>query len=284
MNKIKIYELHNCLHHIIEIFMYILNKNKIDYDLKYNIENDNELWIGIFNNGETPNKYIMINTEPLNVEYWENMLNNVIKNALFIIDYSYGNENVYKKINISNYFILPIGYCELHETIYNTVLASVDKDIDILFYGAITERRKNILTDITKFSNENNINFVLRNNDLYDYNEKSKILSRSKIVITIASRDPEILKTNDMFRLSFLLSNKIFFITEKIGDNIIENDIFGDYIDYYTTVDELKNKIIYYLNNPEERDNKANKLYEFSKNNYNIENNFPIDKIKTFIL
>jgi glycosyltransferase involved in cell wall biosynthesis len=264
--------------------MYILNKNKIDYDLKYNIENDNELWIGIFNNGETPNKYIMINTEPLNVEYWENMLNNVIKNALFIIDYSYGNENVYKNFNISNYFILPIGYCELHEKIYNNILSYVDKDIDILFYGAITERRKNILTDITKFSNENNINFIIRNNDLYDYNEKSKILSRSKIVITIASRDPEILKTNDMFRLSFLLSNKIFFITEKIGDNIIENDIFGDYIDYYTTVDELKNKIIYYLNNPEERDNKANKLYEFSKNNYNIENNFPIDKIKTFIL
>ena len=264
--------------------MYILNKNKIDYDLKYNIENDNELWIGIFNNGETPKKYIMINTEPLNVEYWKNTLKNVIENALYIIDYSYGNENIYKNMNINNYFILPIGYCKLHETIYNNILPSVNKDIDILFYGAITERRKNILTDITKFSNENNINFVIRNNDLYDYNEKSKILSRSKIVITIASRDPEILKTNDMFRLSFLLSNKIFFIAEKIGDNIIENDVFGDYIDYYKTVEELKNKIIYYLNNHEERDNNAGKLYEFTKNNYNVENQFPINKIKSFIL
>ena len=187
-------------------------------------------------------------------------------------------------MNINNYFILPIGYCKLHETIYNNILPSVNKDIDILFYGAITERRKNILTDITKFSNENNINFVIRNNDLYDYNEKSKILSRSKIVITIASRDPEILKTNDMFRLSFLLSNKIFFIAEKIGDNIIENDVFGDYIDYYKTVEELKNKIIYYLNNHEERDNNAGKLYEFTKNNYNVENQFPINKIKSFIL
>ena len=47
-------------------------------------------------------------------------------------------------MNISNYFILPIGYCELHENIYNNSVLSQCKDIDILFYGALTERRKNI--------------------------------------------------------------------------------------------------------------------------------------------
>ena len=190
------------------------------------------------------NKYIMINTEPINLVHWRNILDNAIHNALFIIDYSYGNENVYKNMNISNYFILPIGYCELHENIYNNSVLSQCKDIDILFYGALTERRKNILEVIQKFSDENNINLVVRNNNLYDYNEKSNVLSRTKIVITIASREPEILKTNDMFRLSFLLSNKIFFITERIGDNIIENDIFGNYIEYYSTTEELKNKIL----------------------------------------
>ena len=281
--KIKVFEIDNCLHHIIEIFMYILYKNNITCILKYQLENDNEIWLGIFNDGKVPNKYIMINTEPINLDHWQNILKNAIQNALFIIDYSYGNENVYKSMNINNYFILPIGYCNLHEIIYNNSNLSIYKDIDILFYGALTERRKNILEIIQKFANENNINLVIRNNNLYDYNEKSSILSRTKIVITIASREPEILKTNDMFRLSFLLSNKIFFITEKIGDNIIEDDIFGKYIEYYNTIEELKSKILYYLNNPEERENKVNKLYEFAKNNYDIEKNFPIDKLKSYI-
>ena len=283
-NTIKIFEIDNCLHHIIEIFMYILYRNNITCMLTYCLENDNEIWIGIFNDGKVPNKYIMINTEPINLVHWRNILDNAIHNALFIIDYSYGNENVYKNMNISNYFILPIGYCELHENIYNNSVLSQCKDIDILFYGALTERRKNILEVIQKFSDENNINLVVRNNNLYDYNEKSNVLSRTKIVITIASREPEILKTNDMFRLSFLLSNKIFFITERIGDNIIENDIFGNYIEYYSTTEELKNKILYYINNSKERENKAYKLYNFTKNNYDIEKLFPIDKLKSYIL
>lgn len=282
--KIKVFEIDNCLHHIIEIFMYVLHKNNITCMLTYRIENDNEIWLGIFNDGIVPNKYIMLNTEPIHLDYWQNILKNAIQNALFIIDYSYGNENIYKSMNINNYFILPIGYCDLHEFIYNNSNLSTYKDIDILFYGALTERRKNILENIQKFSNENNINLVIRNNNLYDYNEKSNMVSRTKIVITIASREPEILKTNDMFRLSFLLSNKIFFITEKIGDNIIEDNIFGKYIEYYNTIEELKSKILYYLNNPVDRENKVNELYNFAKNNYDIVKNFPIDKFKSIVI
>jgi len=223
----------------------------------------------------------MLNTEPLNLDYYKNILKDAINNSLFIIDYSYGNENIYKDMNISNYFILPIAYCEYHEHIYRNL--SNYQDIDILFYGSITNRRKFILNELKTFLNKNNINILVRHNDLYDYKEKSYILSRTKIVITITSRDPKILKTNDMFRLSFLLSNKIFFIAEKIGDTIIEDDIFGDYIEYYSKMEELQNKILYYIKNEEKRKDKANKLYEYSKLNYNIENLFPIEKIKLLI-
>jgi hypothetical protein len=284
MKKIKVFEVAECLHHIIEIMLYIFHKNNIEFELTYCLQNDDEIWFGIFNDGKTPKKYIMLNTEPLNLDYWNNILKNSIQNALFIIDYSYGNENIYKSMNINNYFILPIGYCELHEIIYNNSNLSTNKDIDILFYGALTERRKNILDDVKKFTDENNIKLIIRNNNLYDYNEKSNILSRTKIVITIASREPEILKTNDMFRLSFLLSNKIFFITEKIGDKTIEEDIFGNYIEYYTNIKELENKILYYLNNEKEMNEKVTKLYNFAKNNYNIEALFPIEKIKSYLL
>ena len=90
------------------------------------------------------------------------------------------------------------------------------------------------------------------------------------------------MKANDMFRLSFLLSNKAFFIAEKLGDIIIENEIFGDYIEYYDNLEELKNKIIKYIQNPEKRQEKTNKLYNFAKSNYDVEKNFPIEKINNF--
>jgi hypothetical protein len=78
-------------------------------------------------------------------------------------------------------------------------------------------------------------------------------------------------------------SNKIFFIAEKIGDDIIEDQIFGNYIEYYRTIEELKNKILYFINNSKECENKVNNLYNFAKNNYNIEKHFPIDKIKSYL-
>ena len=77
--EITICEIHNCLHHIIDIFVYILSKNNIKIKITYNIQNDNEIWMGIFNEGNTPNKYIMINTEPLNVDYWKNILEHLPK-------------------------------------------------------------------------------------------------------------------------------------------------------------------------------------------------------------
>lgn len=285
MKTIKLFEIDRCLHHIIDLIRYILNKNNINciIDNCIQLDDDHDIWLGIFNDGKTPKKYIMLNTEPLNLEHWNNILKKVIKNAIFIIDYSYGNENIYKSMNIDNYIILPIGYCELHENIHNSCEKSKEQDIDIMFYGSLTDRRKDILSNLTQFSKENNINLVIRNNNLYDYNEKSQLLSRTKIVITIASREPELLKTNDMFRLSFLLSNKIFFITEKIGDTVVEDDIFGKYIEYYKTIEELKLKIIQYLKCPEEREKKSQLLYDFSKHNFNIENMFPIDKLKSFL-
>ena len=283
MTLLKFYKGYDCLKHIMDMYIFILEKNGIKCDIENVINTDDNIWIGIFNSGNFPKKFIMVNTEPLNLDYYKNILKDVINNSLFIIDYSYGNENIYKDMNISNYFILPVAYCAYHEQINIYSNLSVNQDIDILFYGALTDRRKNFLNALKPFLNKNNINILVRDNDLYDYKEKSYILSRTKIVITIASRDPKILKTNDMFRLSFLLSNKIFFIAEKIGDTIIEDDIFGDYIEYYSKMEELQDKILYYIKNEEKRKDKANKLYEYSKLNYNIENLFPIEKIKLLI-
>ena len=48
-------------------------------------------------------------------------------------------------------------------------------------------------------------------------------------------------------------------------------------------MEELQDKILYYIKNEEKRKDRANKLYEYSKLNYNIEKLFPIEKIKTLI-
>ena len=48
-------------------------------------------------------------------------------------------------------------------------------------------------------------------------------------------------------------------------------------------MEELNSKIMYYLNNQQEREQKAEKLYEFAKQNYDVEKHFPIEKLKMYL-
>lgn len=273
--------------HINDILEYILNYHKITYTVKYEIDtNSDDIWLGIWNDiyTEMPKHYIMFNIEPMNLSRWKDMFKQKIEKSLFIIDYSYTNVENYKQLNMNNYKVMPFGYCSFNEEIYNTYKNKDNiKDIDILFYGSLTDRRNIIVESILELSIQNRFKFVIRNNNLFNYDEKTDLISRSKIIISIASSDPKLIRTNDLLRLSFLLSNKVFFITERIGDTKIEDNILGDYIVYYSEVNELLEKIVYYMNNEDERNNKVNRLYEYCKEKLNIVNLFPTEEINNIL-
>lgn len=284
--KLHIYNPHYIFDHIFDNLSFVFTKNNINHVLVREIDyvDESKLWISIWNdeNIRLPKNYILFNTEPLKREYWFNILKKRILNSKLCIDYSYTHSLFFDEWGFTNYKIVPYGYCENNEIVYNKYKIQDgcnenEKDIDILFYGCLLERRRIYLDELKRFALENNLNLVIRDNNLYHYDEKCKIISRSKIVLSIAHQ--ENLNTNDMFRLSFLASNKIFFLTEKLGDKKFEERV-DDYFVFFKDVNDLKNKISHYLfEKPEERKIVCERIYNFLKEEMDISKTFPIQQI-----
>ena len=68
-----------------------------------------------------------------------------------------------------------------------------------------------------------------------------------------------------------------------LGDKVFEKEV-KDYLIAFNSIDDLKNKIIYYLANENSRNNISEHIYKFFKYNLNLVDIFPFDKIKNLLL
>lgn len=117
-------------------------------------------------------KVILINTEfytHCNVDKLLKYINSNKNNKFFIFDYNKINikkiKELYKNVNI-NYF--PLIYNKYLENFYleninNKKISWINKDIDILFYGSLNERRSKILE---KLKTRYNVVYFI---DLYNH-------------------------------------------------------------------------------------------------------------------
>lgn len=178
-------------------------------------------------------------------------VNEVNKNKCYIWEYS--SQNIfYYNLHYKNikYYFMPLLYNNHIEDFYNSRLKNGKipwdkKDIDIVFLGDYSERRKVFFESIkTKFNT-----YIITNNN--NYEDMVNILERSKIFVNIFSKETN--KAFDYFRLALLYSNKVFTITEtpkvnfKIEENLIELKDVLITCDY-ESVEETINK---YLNGTE---------------------------------
>ena len=129
---------------------------------------------------------------------------NIIQNASEIWDYSVSNIKFLKAGNI-HAKLLPLGYDKNLENIIST-----EKDIDVLFYGGINERRRQILREL-----ESRGLRVRLLSDRYG-RERDQYIARAKIVLNIHYFDMAIFESA---RIHYLLNNKVFVITEQSADN-----------------------------------------------------------------
>ena len=83
-----------------------------------------------------------------------------------------------KEIGCKDYHFCPIGHLEYYDIIYNRI--NIKKDIDFLFYGYLTPRRKFIVDKLKKKGFN-----VYTTNKLFDREDKREILSRTKIALDI---------------------------------------------------------------------------------------------------
>jgi len=100
---------------------------------------------------------------------------------------------------------LPAGYYPSLEIVPHTP----EKDVDVLFYGSINERRKVLLEKLSKHVRVQVLNGVFGL-------ERDEWIGRSKIVLNIHFYEMAILES---VRISYLLNNSCFVITENSADN-----------------------------------------------------------------
>lgn len=144
-----------------------------------------------------------------------------------------------------------LGYSKFYELEYED-----SKDIDVLFYGCLNERRKLILSQIP------NAVVLSSSGDVHQhyFPHLWNYIRRSKITLCINFYDNS---NTDVVRLIPLLTNKAFFIAEKTIDPI-HNNRTEYVVAEYEKILELCN---FYLSKPKERLKYIDSGFEYIKNN-----------------
>lgn len=226
-------------------------------------EDNNNLYIGIFNHvplTHMPKNYIMYVIEPVeNIS--ENMLIQ-IKNANKIFVYMKNMLSLHK-----NSIFFPFPYHQSLENMYNIDKNKISKIYDLIIIGSLNDKR----IQTYNLLKSNNYNIYCPN--IKDYpkgifeKERDKLLYSSKIVLLKNYYKNDI----DLLRINYNSLNKIFFIYILNEDE--DETLFDDVYNNLIVICNSKNMfevIDNYLKNEDKRIENINKLYNYVKNNVNI--------------
>ncbi|MDZ8186742.1 MAG: hypothetical protein RMX96_18065 [Nostoc sp. ChiSLP02] len=153
--------------------------------------------------------------------------------------WDYSQENILQlaKFQITNVSYLPIGYVPQLTRINQ--IAEAQQDIDVLFYGSLTQERLSIIRALQAHG----LNTVA----LYGVygEERDKFISRAKIVINIHACESKLF---EIARVSYLLANQKFVISERGLNPAAEAPfssgmVFADY-------DKLVNTCLDFIHRP----------------------------------
>lgn len=229
------------------------------------LKNDDDLYI-IVGGAEyydiIPKNYIVFQFEQSGVTTTNNQKDiwfttkylDLLQNAQYIWDYS--RENITylsNKYKFTNTMYVPLRYSESIRTCPQ--LRESEKTIDVLFLGSMSERRKKLLDRLQ----ESNYTIHIARNNLWNQ-ERDKLVAQSKIVLNIQYYDNGIL---EMPRLTYLLSNGIFVISEKGREPSIASEMSNYLI--LCSYARLEQQIMYYLGRPDLRKKKTKEFF----NNWN---------------
>jgi hypothetical protein len=151
-------------------------------------------------------------------EYWE-----LLQHASAIWEYSPSNLAFLKANAIENVYYLPPG----HHRALEMFLPDPDPDLDVLFIGSPHPRRDRVLEELERYGLR-----VANAAGLFG-KARNRFIARSKIVLNIHAWDS--LMHLETVRLSFLLSNHVFVLSEQGDHNPYENGVV--YTEYRSLVD-----------------------------------------------
>jgi hypothetical protein len=210
--------------------------NKIDLNCKniaFGTHNKSSLWDNL------PEDSIIVNLEQLHdgapclTDYYWNILKKYT-----VWDYSQSNVEYLLKKEIFAERII-IGWSE--KALFENII--IQQDIDVLFLGWLNERRLKVYNDLIIHPKLKNKKIVFKNGIWGK--EKEELIKRSKIVLNIHFYGEKILET---LRIFPLLANEKLVISEK-SFYFPENDEWEKGL-VLCKLNEIVEKVIYYLENP----------------------------------
>lgn len=159
-----------------------------------------------------PEGTIILNTEQLTGvgEKWLEQLTGWFESGLEIWDYSPANIDVIKALGAEKVRYLPIGF----QKELQRVNISVEQDIDVLFYGSINERRRDILNQIE--AKGLNLKVLM---GVYG-KERDQWIARSKVILNHHFYESQIF---EIVRVSYLLTNAKAVVAEVNPETVIED-------------------------------------------------------------
>jgi SAM-dependent methyltransferase len=156
----------------------------------------------------------------------------ILRGALEVWDYSPENVAALAAQGVTNVRLLPLGF---HENL--ATIAPADKDVDVLFYGSLNDRRRVLLNELAS---------KCRVRHLYGVygEERDRAIARAHIVLNVHFYPAQIM---EQARISYLLNNGCFVVSEESPANPYEDCLAT------APYDELAACCLHYLRHPEER-------------------------------
>jgi hypothetical protein len=178
-----------------------------------------------------PENYIVYQLEQICVEgnkWLTEKYVQIMKGAKQVWDYSMRNVNLLVRYGVKNVFCVPISYSDNLKIVDCSKIPDSEKDIDVLFIGGMSPRRKALLDKLMLVKD---IKVYIADGGLWG-DERISVLKRSKIVINIHYYGPESLL--ETVRLSVLLANTCFVVSETGGETGMDKKytkgvVFGAY-------------------------------------------------------
>lgn len=201
--------------------------------------------------GYLPADSIVVNLEQVSPEStWLNPRYMTILSRLPVLDYSPRNRANLAIKGIPHANVLEIGY---HDALTRVPQAK-EKDIDVLFYGSMNERRARVLNELVQAGVK-----VVHLFGVYG-RERDVAIGRSKMVINLHHYDSGIF---EIVRVSYLLANRVCVLTEgDIEDPDLGPFIGGLAIEPYSRLVERCRAL---LAAPQEREMLAERGFEIMK-------------------
>ncbi len=168
----------------------------------------------IFVPREIPKNSIIVNLEQMGTgQMWDNPKYINLLKRYPVWDYSSSNIAYLKSLGVTDISKMEIGHTKSLETCAG--FNEHPQTIDVLFFGAMNQRRKYILIKLKSMG----YNVVFTSNTFGE--ERDQLIARSKIVLNIHYYESKIL---EVVRISHLLANKKCVISERGNEDHVNEE------------------------------------------------------------